>query len=332
MIVFNEIDVQTFLNEYWQKKPLLIKQALPDFISPLSPDELAGLSLEEDFESRIIIGQDKNWQLKTGPFTEDTFQNLPEKNWTLLVQGVDRFIDEVTDLIKKFEFIPRWRFDDVMISYASIGGSVGPHFDFYDVFLLQSSGKRRWHLTSKNCDLDNYLKGVDCRIMKNFEVEQTFEVAVGDILYIPPKFGHHGVGLSDDCTTMSFGFRSYSHQEMAEFLEQKNSSKDYYQDPIWQNDKPAFIPQSAIDKTKMSIDEFGCFVTKLDLIDVRNLQNEDFELKNCFDDLPLQLSASCKVAYVGDENNLVVFINGERFLIEKSKAKQMIDFCNFRYK
>lgn len=329
MIVFNKIDIQTFLNEYWQKKPLLIKQALPNFISPISPDELAGLALEEDFESRIIIGKDKNWQLKTD-FNQTIFKELPEKNWTLLVQGVDKFIDEVADLITHFDFIPRWRFDDVMMSYASIGGSVGPHFDFYDVFLLQSSGKRRWHLTSKNCHLDNYLKGVDCRIMKNFEVEKTFDVEVGDVLYIPPKVGHHGVGLTDDCTTMSFGYRSYSHQEMAEFLEQKTTSKGYYQDPIWQNNKPAFIPQSAIAQSKMTADEFGCFVTKLDLFEVRNLQNENFNIKNCFKTTPYELSPNCKIAYFySKKNELIVFINGEKFTVANNITK-MVKFCNNR--
>ncbi|SFV57552.1 FIG002776: hypothetical protein [hydrothermal vent metagenome] len=332
MIIFNEIDVQTFLNEYWQKKPLLIKQALPNFISPISPDELAGLSLEENFESRIIIGENDNWLLKTGPFTNDTFKKLPQKNWTLLVQGVDRWVDEVADLIKEFDFIPRWRFDDVMMSYASIGGSVGPHFDFYDVFLLQTSGKRRWSLTSKNCELENYLENVDCRIMKNFEAEDVFDVEVGDILYIPPKIGHHGVSLSDDCTTMSFGYRSYSHDEMAEFLEQKTSSKKYYQDPIWQNKKPAFIPKSAIDNSKMTTDEFGCFVTKLDLFDVKNLQDEGFDIQDCFNSKPYSLSPSCKIAYVGDENNLIIFLNGEKFIIEQKNAKIMMDFCNNRFK
>ena len=162
MIHFGEISEQEFLAEYWQKKPLLIKQALPDFISPIAPDELAGLSLEEEFESRLITGSINNnqWSLTNGPFTKDTFSQLPEQDWTLLVQGVDRFVDEVHNLIQQFDFIPRWRFDDVMISYAAKGGSVGPHFDYYDVFLLQGTGKRRWHISSKHCELDNYLDDV----------------------------------------------------------------------------------------------------------------------------------------------------------------------------
>ena len=118
MIHFGAISVEEFLKDYWQKKPLLIRQALPDFISPISPDELAGLSLEEEFESRLVQGSvvDQQWSLTNGPFTEDTFSQLPEQDWTLLVQGVDRFVDEVHDLIQQFDFIPRWRFDDVMIS------------------------------------------------------------------------------------------------------------------------------------------------------------------------------------------------------------------------
>ena len=207
MIKFGAISEQEFLTHYWQKKPLLIKQALPNFISPIPPEELGGLSLEEEFESRLITGSihQQQWTISQGPFTEKTFENLPKIDWTLLVQGVDRQINEVHDLVKHFDFIPRWRFDDVMISYAAQGGSVGPHFDYYDVFLLQGSGKRRWELSTKFCTLDNYLNDVPLRIMERFIPEQTFEVGPGDVVYIPPKIAHHGVSMSDNCTTLSFG-------------------------------------------------------------------------------------------------------------------------------
>ena len=186
MIHFGKISEQEFLTDYWQKKPLLIKHALPNFISPISPDELAGLSLEEDFESRLITGSttSRQWSLTQGPFSEATFETLPEKEWTLLVQGVDRQLDEIHDLIQHFDFIPRWRFDDVMISYAAQGGSVGPHFDYYDVFLLQGSGQRHWTLSSQFCTLDNYLEGVPLRIMDKFLPEQTLIAEPGDIFMI----------------------------------------------------------------------------------------------------------------------------------------------------
>ena len=132
MIHFGNISRKQFLQEYWQKKPLLIKNALPNFICPLSPEELAGLSCEEEFESRLVTGSTNNniWKITNGPFDETTFSNLPKKEWTLLVQGVDRYIEDIYHLVNEFDFIPRWRFDDVMISYAASGGSVGPHYDY----------------------------------------------------------------------------------------------------------------------------------------------------------------------------------------------------------
>ncbi|SMN02441.1 FIG002776: hypothetical protein [uncultured Candidatus Thioglobus sp.] len=219
MIHFGKISQQQFLSDYWQKKPLLIKHALPDFISPISPDELAGLALEPEFESRLITGsiESNDWSLKNAPLNEQDFSELPAQNWTLLVQGVDRYIDEVHQLIKQFDFIPRWRFDDVMISYAATGGSVGPHFDYYDVFLLQGTGTRRWHLSTQHCKIDNYLKDVPLRIMKKFHSEQVFDVEPGDVLYVPPKVAHHGVSLDDECTTLSFGYRALSATELCEF-------------------------------------------------------------------------------------------------------------------
>ena len=130
MIHFNSIDQATFLREYWQKKPLLIKQALPNFISPLTPEELAGLTLEDEVESRMVIQHaEQNYELRNGPFTEEDYTKLPDTNWTILVQGVDKLIPEVHTLLEAFDFIPRWRIDDIMISYAVSGGNVGPHYD-----------------------------------------------------------------------------------------------------------------------------------------------------------------------------------------------------------
>ena len=189
MIHFGQISKKQFLEEYWQKKPLLIKNALPKFISPLSPDEIAGLSCEEEFESRIVTGSISmnKWDVEEGPFDEKIFERLPNNKWTLLVQGVDRYISEVHQIISEFDFIPRWRFDDVMISFAALGGSVGPHYDHYDVFLLQGLGRRQWTTSTIDCNLENYLKDTPLRIMKNFIKETTWEAEPGDIVYIPPK-------------------------------------------------------------------------------------------------------------------------------------------------
>ncbi len=339
MIKFGEISEQEFLANYWQKKPLLIKQALPNFISPIAPDELAGLSLEDEFESRLITGStaDNKWSLTNGPFVENTFSQLPEKNWTLLVQGVDRFIPEISSLVKYFDFIPRWRFDDVMISYAATGGSVGPHFDYYDVFLLQGSGRRRWNLSTKYCKMDNYLSGVPLRIMNNFESEQVLDVEPGDVLYIPPKVAHHGVSLDNECTTLSFGYRSYNAKEM--FGDNCPNSKvdNYYQDPIWDNNQtPALIPNSAIEMAnkiaKINAIDFAKFVTKLDTLDQQILQTIEFETQdNIFNNqTTYQLHSVCKIAYLLNNNSVQVFINGELFQHHSTHTQELINFCNTR--
>ncbi len=338
MIKFGKILEQEFLADYWQKKPLLIKQALPNFISPITPDELAGLSLEEEFESRLITGSidDQQWSLTNGPFSEGGFSNLPENNWTLLIQGVDRFIPEIEALITHFDFIPRWRFDDVMISYAATGGSVGPHFDYYDVFLLQGSGRRRWELSTKNCTLDNYLKEVPLRIMQQFTPEQSFEVEPGDILYIPPKIAHHGVSLDDQCTTLSFGYRSYSVAEMFDDSDLENAT-NYYQDPTWINqDTPALITNSTIKKANeiapINAINFAKFITKLDTLDQQILQNLQFsDQDKCFDaNLNYELYPVCKIAYLFEDQQLLVFINGETFSHQTEQIQSLIDFCNTR--
>ena len=338
MIVFGTISQEEFLSDYWQKKPLLIKQALPGFITPISPDELAGLSLEEEFESRLVRGaiKDNRWSLAEGPFSEETFTKLPEADWTLLVQGVDRFIPEVETLIDHFNFIPRWRLDDVMISYAAKGGSVGPHFDLYDVFLLQGSGKRHWSLSRQHCHLDNYLEGVPLRIMKQFTAEQHFDVEAGDILYIPPKVAHHGVSLSDDCTSLSFGYRSYSASEMFEDLADEADGR-YYQDPVWNTENcPAQIPDSALKMankiSEISAADFAEFVTKLDPLDQQILQQFEYQQQGVEFDAhaAYQLHPACKIAYVEVDSKVCVFINGA--LLDDSGVDEdsLTTFCNQR--
>src|SRR5690606_5374232 len=140
-----------------QRKPLLVRQAFTDFESPISPDELAGLSLEEEVESRLIIEHgERPWELRRGPFEESLFSQLPERDWTLLVQAVDQFVPEVAELLEPFPFLPSWRIDDLMISFAAPGGGVGPHYDNSDVFLLQAHGHRRWRI-GQFCDSDSPL-------------------------------------------------------------------------------------------------------------------------------------------------------------------------------
>ncbi|QFT84555.1 50S ribosomal protein L16 arginine hydroxylase [Halomonas sp. THAF12] len=206
-----------FLRDHWQRRPLLIRGAIPDFQSPLEPDELAGLACEDNIEARLVEeqGPDGPWQVSHGPFSDATFARLPERDWTLLVQAVDHYVPEVAELLETFDFLPGWRLDDIMVSYAPPGGSVGPHVDQYDVFLLQGSGQRRWQLGGRVDDDAPILKGIDLRILETFEVEPDADWVLepGDMLYLPPGWAHHGVSQSSDCMTFSVGFRAPSADE-----------------------------------------------------------------------------------------------------------------------
>ncbi|APZ42397.1 cupin domain-containing protein [Acidihalobacter ferrooxydans] len=203
-----------FLRDYWQRKPLLIRQAMPGLTSPLEPDELAGLALEDAIPSRLVIEHGTTpWAVRYGPFTEDDFAKLPETHWSLLVTDLEKFVPELGTLIDPFRFIPDWRIDDLMISYAPPQGSVGPHTDAYDVFLLQLQGHRRWQIDTRPVAADNRLPDTALHILRDFTPEQTWVLEPGDMLYLPPHIAHHGVAL-DDCMTASIGFRAPSQQEL----------------------------------------------------------------------------------------------------------------------
>ncbi|MFT2099442.1 JmjC domain-containing protein [Marinomonas sp. 2405UD66-6] len=216
LTILGGMTAQTFLNEYWQKKPLLIRAGLSDFEVPLEADELAGMAMEEEVESRLVIENGKTpWETQQGPFDEDTFANLPEKEWTLLVQAVDHWVPEIQALKEQFQFLPSWRLDDVMISYATEGGSVGPHYDQYDVFLIQVAGKRRWQVLPPEEYQDSAIADISLHILDNFSVnpEMDWELEACDILYLPPNFAHNGRALDDECMTYSVGFRAPSIQD-----------------------------------------------------------------------------------------------------------------------
>ncbi|MFJ2982164.1 MULTISPECIES: JmjC domain-containing protein [unclassified Pseudomonas] len=272
------ISAREFMRDYWQKKPLLVRQAFPDFESPIDPDELAGLALEEEVESRIVLEHGAHpWELRRGPFNEDTFADLPEKDWTLLVQAVDQFVPEVAELLEHFRFLPSWRIDDVMISFATPGGSVGPHFDNYDVFLLQGHGQRNWKV-GQMCDSESpLLEHADLRILAEFEQSGEWTLEPGDMLYLPPRLAHYGVAV-DDCLTYSVGFRAPSAAEVlthfTDFLGQFLPDEERYSDADAQPaSDPHQIQHDALDRLKGLIDKhmndkdllltwFGQFMTE----------------------------------------------------------------------
>ncbi|MFL0808935.1 MAG: cupin domain-containing protein [Agarilytica sp.] len=209
------IPVHEFLRDYWQQKPLLVKNAFPDLENLISPEELAGLSLEEDVRSRIIIQEhqeEHHFKVEHGPIDEALYSQLPEKLWTLLVQNCDSLDPRVNTLLNAFRFLPNWRLDDIMISYATDGGGVGPHFDYYDVILLQAQGKRRWRI-GQNCSSASALvPDQEMKILQDFQTIEEYTVEPGDLLYIPAKVAHWGEAIGE-CMTYSVGFRAPSHSD-----------------------------------------------------------------------------------------------------------------------
>ena len=207
---------QQFIDTVWQQQPLLVRNALPAIGGIIDGNDLAGIACEPDGEARLVITdpQQTDWQCEHGPFRAARFKKLPASHWTLLVQSVDQWIPEIGALLEHFSFLPRWRLDDIMISYATDGGGVGPHFDYYDVFLLQASGQRRWQV-GQRCDEQSPLRNnPQLKLLRDFEQCADYTLATGDMLYLPAGVAHWGTAVGDDCITISVGFRAGSHREL----------------------------------------------------------------------------------------------------------------------
>jgi 50S ribosomal protein L16 3-hydroxylase len=204
-----------FLRDYWQKAPLLIRQALPGYTPPLAPEDLAGLACEEAALSRLVQHDRKadRWRLRSGPFAEADFPKLGRKDWTLLVQDMDKWDADVRALLERFRFLPAWRVDDVMISYATPGGSVGPHVDHYDVFLLQAQGRRRWQIDVDPAAPRDFRADAELKLLATFTPSHDWVLEPGDMLYLPPGVPHHGEAV-DACMTFSIGMRAPSQAEL----------------------------------------------------------------------------------------------------------------------
>ena len=322
-----------FMRDYWQKKPLLIRQAIPDFESPIDADELAGLALEEEVESRLVIEHgERPWELRRGPFAEDEFGKLPEREWTLLVQAVDQFVPEVGELLEHFRFLPSWRIDDVMISYAAPGGSVGPHFDNYDVFLLQGAGQRHWQI-GQMCDSDSaLLEHADLRILADFQATDEWTLEPGDMLYLPPRLAHSGVAV-DDCLTYSVGFRAPSAAEVlthfTDFLSQYLPDEERYTDADAQPvSDPHQIQRDALDRLKgllaehmsderMLLTWFGQLMTEPrypELVVGPELEEEDL-LGSLDQGAVLIRNPSARLAWSEVDEDLLLFASGQSRLL-----------------
>ncbi|MDP1954284.1 MAG: cupin domain-containing protein [Polaromonas sp.] len=253
-----------FMRRHWQKKPLLVRAAIPGLKPVLSRAELFALAAQPQVESRLVQQQASGWRMKQGPFGPRSLPALARPGWTLLVQGVDLHHRPAHDLLQQFRFVPDARLDDLMISFATSGGGVGPHFDSYDVFLLQASGRRRWKI-GRQKDL-SLQQGVPLKILQNFEPEQEFLLEAGDMLYLPPRYAHDGLaeactggdGKPADCMTYSIGFQAPEQgglagqllQRLADFADdrqQGEGARRLYRDPSQPAvSTPAAVPGSLI--------------------------------------------------------------------------------------
>ena len=333
------------MRDYWQKKPLLIRQAIADFQNPLSPDELAGLALEEEIESRLVIEHGTQpWELRRGPFAETEFQQLPERDWTLLVQAVDQFIPEVAELREQFSFLPNWRIDDVMISFAAPGGGVGPHFDNYDVFLLQGHGQRRWRI-GQMCDGDSpLLPHQELRILADFEQSEEWLLEPGDMLYLPPRLAHYGTA-EDDCMTYSIGFRAPSAAEVlthyTDFLAQFLPDEERYSDAgARPTSDPHQIQRDSLDRLKALLAEhmsdermlltwFGQFMTEPRYPErVAGTAIEDAELLEALQQGALLVrNPSARLAWSEVDDDLLLFASGNSRLLPGNLRELLRTLC-----
>ncbi len=344
----HNFDIDGFLRDYWQKKPLLIKNPWGTWENPLGPDELAGLACEEEVESRLIEQTIETWSVENGPFPETRFGELDPKQWTLLVQAVDHYVPEVAALIEPFRFIPNWRIDDVMVSLAPDEGGVGPHFDQYDVFLIQGLGKRRWQIGA-TCDAETaLLPNDDLRLLANFEALQEWVLEPGDILYVPPRVAHNGVAVGDDCMTYSIGFRAPSRGELighyVDDLLEALPDDDRYSDPdLLAQKNPGEISPDAISVLHAMITEklddraafarwFGGYNSTQKYPDIDWQPEEPIEInklrQRLTDSEPLSRNPASRFSFIRqDADAVLLFVDGECFKCAGETAAFAENLC-----
>ncbi|NNH01191.1 cupin domain-containing protein [Acinetobacter sp. ANC 5414] len=346
--VLGGITAEQFLAEYWQKKPLLVRNALPEIANLLEPNDVMELALDENVSARLIKQKDKDpnqWSVKSSPLTKADFQKMP-KLWTLLVQAVDHYSFDLAELWKKFPFIPQWRRDDIMVSYAPKGGSVGKHFDFYDVFLVQGHGHRRWQL-GQMCNAESeFVAGQPLKLLPEMEVNFDEILAPGDLLYVPPGLSHYGVA-EDDCLTYSFGFRMPNVAEMMDRVSDKFAADQLLKNPLTDIIRDKISPIGQISQAELEY-------LKAELL--AQLQNptvlEDAlmslmsepkypenipeaeaigtgDLEEALDQgYSLILEPASRLLYTEDEDELLFWANGEGICISEAFApilKQLAD-------
>lgn len=330
----------TFMRRHWHKKPLVIRQAIPGFKPLLNRAELFALAADEEVESRLVVHEvaksGPGWQMRHGPFERKALPPLKQSHWTLLVQGMDLHDDAMHALLNQFRFVPDARLDDLMVSYATTGGGVGPHFDSYDVFLLQAHGRRRWRI-GRQKDL-TLQPDVPLKILANFEPEEEFVLEPGDMLYLPPRYAHDGIA-EDECMTYSIGFRAQGANELAQELLQRlaevsvdDGAGALYRDPTQAAvERSGEIPQALEVFARDAVD--AALKDPLALARVLGEHLSEPKANVWFDDQPdaelngaIRLDRRTRMLY--DAHH--VFINGEGFRASGRDATVMRQLADTR--
>ncbi len=330
-----------FLENFWQKKPALERGALPEIATAIDRKRLIDLACRDDVESRLVIGANKTWDVQPGPFRRRDFTRLPPRNWTLLVNGVENFLPAARTLQMQFGFVPYARQDDVMVSYAAPGGSVGPHYDSYDVFLLQGAGTRRWQI-SKQADL-KLVDGAPLKILRRFQPRREWVLQSGDLIYLPPNYAHHGVALGE-CITWSIGLRTASRQEMAlrflDFLQDNLRLAGDYRDPGLKPQRhPALIGAAMLRRVHAMVDAIrwseadiarclGEYLTepRPNLVFVRNRAMPPPRFSRVIAARGIRLDLKSRMLLSGR----MAFINGESVSVETAARKTLQQLADRR--
>ncbi len=340
-IALGDLTPKTFLRDFWQKKPLLVRNAMPHFQGLLTLDALIELACDEEAQSRLVVQRRGEWQLKYGPLTMQDFSRLPKKRWTLLVQDINHFLPSARDLLLKFNFIPHARLDDLMVSYAPKGGGIGPHFDSYDVFLLQGSGSRRWQISGQHDDC--YIADAPLRILENFHPEQEWVLESGDMLYLPPNYAHNGIA-EEDCMTYSIGFRAPSHHELTTqflvYMQDHLEIDGWYADPdLHLQSQPALISSAMLRQARTilkkvkwdcaDIEKFlGVYLTEPKTHVFFNPPEHPFtqqQFEQKIKENGLQLSLKSRMLY---GNNSLFFLNGDVYEVDNGVHQHLIKLAN----
>lgn len=338
------LDRAEFLAHHWQREPLLIRAAVPDFAPPVSADELAGLALEPEIDSRIAECRGNpfaagSWRLSHGPFSERAFTR--KHPWTLLVQGVDQLLDEVAALHALVDFIPRWRFDDIMVSYASDAGGIGPHYDLYDVFLLQGEGERVWRLGQRCDDSTPLLPHPDLKLLAEFHCEAEYTLQCGDVLYLPPGIAHWGISRGES-TCFSLGFRAPRLADLLSRcvdarLEQLPGSLLLRDVGRGTAGAPGEIVAADIDNALGQIRElltaqadtswFGEFVTETDAEPPADGELQHMQPTVLKAGGHARLAAGARVAWQAMDQGIRVFANGNSQIFAVQVRDQLVTLC-----